>query len=140
MIKNLKFGFGRLVLGEFQGRFSYIRDSLPLLLKALIKVVQEYEPQTVSFDEEGSEFLLVLDEWTTYIISCRENYQLYVCEKSIFEIIEEIISDMETETPEEWAISFARDDGQDLTEQKQLEQELKEDLAILKDIIERENT
>lgn len=110
MITNLKHGWGKLEFAGFEGYFSYIRNSLPLFLQALQNTVIENEPQAVSFDEEGSEFILVLDEFTSYIISERDSTALYKEEKNIIEIIKEVLEDMNKETVMEWAMSFSVDE------------------------------
>ena len=72
MLGKPKHGWTNVSIGDYSDQASYL-DDVPLdCLNAFINGYSSYLPITISFDAEGHEFLLVVDYYTTHIISNRD--------------------------------------------------------------------
>lgn len=129
MISNPKHGWCNFKLGEFEGTPSYLTD-VPLdLLRAFI----DYHTKGCGiawFDEEGTEFSLILTPYSLFIIEERnENPVLHDFSEIMIKNLEkELIEDIESDL-NGWA-NFITDD--DLEVIKIHRDEIRQKLLILK--------
>lgn len=94
-----KYGWAKIYIGEngsiFIGDASYLSD-VPLdFLEAFKLYVDNGKIPVIKCDEEGSEFIIVVDDITTYIISEREKTECFSWEISCENFIRQIITDIE---------------------------------------------
>ena len=96
MISNPKNGWCNFKLGDFEGTPSYITDVPIDLLDAFI----DYYTRGYGlayFDEEGSEFTLLLTWYGVYIIEEKDNVKSHVFyDLNISDLAKEVIADIET--------------------------------------------
>ena len=93
MIQNNRHGWGTFQLGNFTGRISYIEDVPVDLLQAFIDW-REKGSGCAWIDEEGTEFTFVLTPYSMFVISERNNTELFNLSEFKFEEIEkELIDD-----------------------------------------------
>ena len=96
MISNPKNGWCNFKLGDFEGTPSYITDVPIDLLDAFI----DYYTRGYGlayFDEEGSEFTLLLTWYGVYIIEEKDNVKSHVFyDLNISDLTKELIADIET--------------------------------------------
>ena len=96
MILNPKNGWCNFKLGDFEGTPSYITDVPIDLLDAFI----DYYTRGYGlayFDEEGSEFTLLLTWYGVYIIEEKDNVKSHVFyDLNISDLAKEVIADIET--------------------------------------------
>lgn len=128
MISNPKHGWCDFKLRTFEGTPSYLTDVPIDLLAAFI----DYHTKGCGvawFDEEGTEFSLVITPYSLFIIEEKDKPILYdFSEMKIENIEKELISDIESDMYG-W-INFTTDD--DPEEVKQHETGIRQKLAILK--------
>lgn len=128
MISNPKHGWCNFKLRTFEGTPSYLTDVPMDLLMAFI----DYHNKGCGvawFDEEGTEFALVITPYSLFIIEEKDKPILYdFSEMKIENIEKELISDIESDMYG-W-INFTIDDNPE--EVKQHETEIRQKLAILK--------
>ena len=96
MISDPKNGWCNFKLGDFEGTPSYITDVPIDLLDAFI----DYYTRGYGlayFDEEGSEFTLLLTWYGVYIIEEKDNVKSHVFyDLNISDLAKEVIADIET--------------------------------------------
>ena len=96
MISNPKNGWCNFKLGDFEGTPSYITDVPIDLLDAFI----DYYTRGYGlayFDEQGSEFTLLLTWYGVYIIEEKDNVKSHVFyDLNISDLAKEVIADIET--------------------------------------------
>ena len=96
MISNPKNGWCNFKLGDFEGTPSYITDVPIDLLDTFI----DYYTRGYGlayFDEEGSEFTLLLTWYGVYIIEEKDNVKSHVFyDLNISDLAKEVIADIET--------------------------------------------
>lgn len=96
MISNPKNGWCNFKLGDFEGTPSYITDVPIDLLDAFI----DYYTRGYGlayFDEEDSEFTLLLTWYGVYIIEEKDNVKSHVFyDLNISDLAKEVIADIET--------------------------------------------
>lgn len=107
MISNPKYGWCNFDLENFHGTPSYITNVPIDLLNCIIQYI-ETGCSSCWFDEEGTDFTLVLSPYEVYIISESDNSKLYnfnnITPKNL---IKEIINDIEFNIDEwTWFNSF----------------------------------
>lgn len=128
MISNPKHGWCNFKLRTFEGTPSYLTDVPMDLLMAFI----DYHNKGCGvawFDEEGTEFALVITPYSLFIIEEKNKPILHnFSEMKIENIEKELISDIESDMYG-W-INFTIDDNPE--EVKQHETEIRQKLAILK--------
>lgn len=131
MISNPKNGWCNFKLGDFRGTPSYITDVPMDLLMAFI----DYHNKGYGiawFDEEGTEFSLVITPYSLFIIEEKNNSILHDFSKmNIDNLKKELIEDIEKDL-EGWANFIADDD--DLNETTIHRNEIRQKLAVLKSI------
>lgn len=128
MISNPKHGWCNFKLRTFKGTPSYLTDVSVDLLMAFI----DYHAKGCGvawFDEEGTEFTLVITPYSLFIIEEKDKPILHdFSEMKIENIEKEIIEDVESDLYG-W-INFIADD--DPEEAKQHETNIRQKLALLK--------
>lgn len=130
MIKNLNSGWCNFKLGSFIGHPSYLTDVPVDLLNAFIEL-HKNESGIVWFDEEGSEFTLVLVRNSIFIIEEKEKPILHdFSELNIFEIEKELILDIENDF-DKWVKWLPDDDEKKIKERKKELKKLIKQLKIL---------
>lgn len=109
MISNPKNGWCNFKLGDFKGTPSYLTDVPFDLLTAFI----DYHSKGCGiawFDEEGSEFTLVITPHSLFIIEEKDKPILYdFSDMKVRDIEEELINDIERDI-DEWANFTYEDD------------------------------
>ena len=133
MISSPKHGWCNFKLRTFEGTPSYLTDVPVDFLMAFI----DYHAKGCGiawFDEEGTEFSLVITPYSVFIIEEKDTTILHdFSEMKIENIEKELIEDIEKDLYG-W-INFTTDD--DLEEVKQHENEIRQKLVILKSYIKR---
>lgn len=128
MISNPKHGWCNFKLGTFEGTPSYLTDVPIDILTAFI----DYHNKgcgVIWFDEEGTEFTLVITPYSLFIIEEKENPILHdFSEMKIVDLEKELIKDIESDLCG-WA-NFTTDN--DVEEIKQHETEIRQKIVILK--------
>ena len=127
MISNPKHGWCNFKLRTFEGTPSYLTDVPIDILTALI----DYHYKgcgVIWFDEEGTEFTLVITPYSLFIIEEKEKPILHdFSEIKIENLEKELIKDIESDLYG-W-VNFTTDN--DVEEIKQHETEIRQKLAIL---------
>ncbi len=128
MISNPKHGWCNFKLGTFEGTPSYLTDVPIDILTAFI----DYHNKgcgVIWFDEEGTEFTLVITPYSLFIIEEKEKPILHdFSEMKIVDLEKELIKDIESDLCG-WA-NFTTDN--DVEEIKQHETEIRQKIVILK--------
>lgn len=75
MFRNINCGWVTVDLGSFSDRASYLTDIPVDMLESLIHSYEKGVPAVIKFDAEGWEYIMVIDDFCTYIIdeSCRND-------------------------------------------------------------------
>ena len=95
MLSNLETGWSKLKIGDFTGIPSYITDVPVDLLTVFIDYYKK-NTSAMLFDEEGSEFTIVLSNEFIYVIYFTQN-----CEAIFYEFPEIFINDLAKELIED---------------------------------------
>lgn len=123
MISNPKNGWCDFELGDFKGTPSYLTDVPMDLLDAFI----DYYTRgygAAFFDEEGSEFTLLLMRHGIYIIEEKDDAKVYVFyDLNVSDLAKEVITDI-VYNLDGWCDNFVRYD-------RQMDQELSEQFKCL---------
>lgn len=110
-----KYGWANINIGNdgsiFKGRVSYLRDTPLEMLETFKLYVDSNIVPTIKCDEEGSEFLIVVDKYTTHIISERDSFQYYNWDISCKDFICQVIKDIEMQI--ENVVMFMDDEIED---------------------------
>lgn len=111
MISHPKNGWCNFQIDDFTGSPSYLTDVPMELLDAFVEFYCDRKfAACINFDEEGSEFYLVLTANGAYIIEEREEVKLITLNTSIRELAEELMDDI-SENLTAWAKEFSVDVG-----------------------------
>lgn len=128
MISNPKHGWCNFKLGTFEGTPSYLTDVPIDILTAFI----DYHNKgcgVIWFDEEGTEFTLVITPYSLFIIEEKEKPILHdFSEMKIVGLEKELIKDIESDLC--GCANFTTDN--DVEEIKQHETEIRQKIVILK--------
>lgn len=131
MINSPKNGWCKFNLGNFTGTPSYLTNVPVELLDAFINYWQKDYTLAVYFDEEGTDFTLVCNPYSIFIIEEKESVKLIEIDKSIKEITLELINDLENDI-NGWASFTYENDKKEIEAQAQM---IKEKIIILKNIL-----
>lgn len=133
MISNPKYGWCKFKLEDFEGHPSYLTD-VPLdLLNAFIDYHIK-ECGVAWFDEEGTDFTLLINPHSLYIIEEKEKPVLYDFSYiNINDLTKELINDIENGL-DGWMNFTTDEDWEDILEYRD---RIKEELYRLKDILLR---
>ena len=128
MLSNPKHGWCNFKLGTFEGTPSYLTDVPIDILTAFI----DYHNKgcgVIWFDEEGTEFTLVITPYSLFIIEEKEKPILHdFSEMKIVDLEKELIKDIESDLC--GCANFTTDN--DVEEIKQHETEIRQKIVILK--------
>ena len=128
MISNPKHGWCNFKLGTFEGTPSYLTDVPIDILTAFI----DYHNKgcgVIWFDEEGTEFTLVITPYSLFIIEEKEKPILHdFSEMKIVGLEKELIKDIESDLC--GCANFTTDN--DVEEIKQHETEIRQKIVIFK--------
>ena len=95
------YGWARVEIGEdgsiFSGSASYLNDTPIDFLEEFKRCVNNYSTPTIKCDEEGSEFIIVVDEYRTYVISERDETRFFIWEIDRKEFVRQILLDIESQ-------------------------------------------
>lgn len=96
MLSIPKAGWARVSIGDFSSRASYIRDVPVECLKAMISSYENNLPAVMKFDAEGWEYIVVVDDFKTHIISddCEEGYAFSTIEIKKDDLARELVDDI----------------------------------------------
>lgn len=78
MLKNPKYGWVDVHLGDFCDRASYLTDVIYDVLEALIHVLEREGPAAVYFDAEGWDWYMLITWYETYIIDYPYRTEEYI--------------------------------------------------------------
>lgn len=133
MISNPAYGWCDFQLGDFLGNPSYLTDVPVDLLDAFI----DYHTKGYGmawFDEEGSEFTLVLNPYSVFIVEEKESPVLHhlpnIC---VTDLEEELIRDIESNL-NGWTYFTIGDDEEEI---KMHRDEIRQKVAILRKEMKR---
>lgn len=101
ILTNIKYGWCNFNLGDYYGRPSYIRD-LPMNILDAYEEYQKYNHCIVEFDEELTQFCLVLWENTVTILNNKSDNKRncisldFNAKEVLNELVFEIVNDIHT--------------------------------------------
>lgn len=133
MISNPKAGWCYFKLRTFEGSPSYLTDIPVELLEAFI----DYHTKGTGiawFDEEGTEFTLVLTPYSLFIIEERDKLILHdFSEMNIDNLEKELIEDIEKDLVG-WSEFITSDDREEVIQHRD---EIRRKIAMLKEFVSR---
>jgi hypothetical protein len=136
MIANPKHGWCKFKLGDFEGHPSYLTNVPVDLLDAFIEYKQKGTGMAW-FDEEETEFTLVLTPYSIFVIEEKEEPILHdFSDYKIDHLAKELINDIE-KSVYDWSYFITNDD---LEEVEQNKNEIKQKIAILKQLIKKRHS
>lgn len=97
MLKEPKYGWTKITIGDWEDRCSDISGDVPyFLLEAVDYTNRTYRPSTIEIDAEGWEYVIVFDTEYTHIITCDfdGNWQYTTVEISIKKLAKELLTDI----------------------------------------------
>jgi hypothetical protein len=90
-------GWCHFKIGEFDGVASYLTD-VPLdFINAFIDYCNNGNPPTVKCDSEGTEFIVVVDIFSVFIIETKDKPRLYEFKIDRDEFINQVLEDIKTQ-------------------------------------------
>lgn len=102
MISNPRYGWSEFKLGSFEGTPSYLTDVPVDILVAFVNL-HRHGSGVAFFDEEGTEFTLVVNQDSVFIIEEKERPALHdFSEIDIRDLEKELVEDIERDL-DEWA-------------------------------------
>lgn len=133
MISNPKHGWCNFKLEDFEGTPSYLTDVPGDLLNIFI----DYHTKghgMVWFDEEGTEFTLVLTPYSLFIIEEKDKPVLHdFSEMKIEKLEKELIEDIEKDLVG-WSEFITDDDREEVVQHRN---EIRQKIAMLKEFVSR---
>ena len=134
MITNPHYGWCDFKLGNFEGHPSYLTDVPVDLLDAFIDY-HEKGSGVAWFDEEGTEFTLIITPYSMFVIEEKEAPVLHdFSEIKFIEVEKELINDIENNI-NGWSQEFVTSDDEE--EIKLHRDEIRQKLAILKQYVKK---
>lgn len=132
MISNPNAGWCDFKLGTFEGSPSYLTDVPVDLLTAFI----DYHTKGTGiawFDEEGTEFTLVLTPYSLFVIEERDSPVLHdFSEMKIENLEKELIEDLESDL-NSWTDFIIDDDQEEIMQHRN---EIRQKIAMLKKVMQ----
>ena len=133
MISNPKNGWCDFQLGTFEGSPSYLTDVPVDLLDAFIDYYTKGQGMAW-FDEEGTEFTLVITPYSLFIIEEKKGSVLHdFSEMNVEKLAKELINDIEKDLTG-WSVEFVMSDDQE--EIKLHRETIRQRIAKLKKLLE----
>ena len=135
MISDPKHGWCNFKLRTFEGTPSYLTDVPVDLLEAFIDL-HTTGTGIAWFDEEGTEFTLVLTPYSLFIIEEKDKPVLYdFSEMKIENLEKELIEDIENDLVG-WSEFITDDDREEVMQHRN---EIRQKITILKEFVNRQN-
>ena len=127
MISNPKYGWCNFKLDDFEGHPSYLTDVPVDILDAFIDFYTK-GLGIAYFDEEGTDFMLILSPYSVFIIEEKDKPILH-CYKDIdvMELENELINDIESNI-DKWALEFVTSDTKQEIKEHRMSIEKKVDI------------
>lgn len=133
MISDPKHGWCNFELRTFEGTPSYLTDVPVDLLEAFIDLHTK-GTGIAWFDEEGTEFTLVLTPYSLFIIEEKDKPVLYdFSEMKIENLEKELIEDIENDLVG-WSEFITDDDREEVMQHRN---EIRQKITILKEFVNR---
>ena len=129
MLDTPKHGWSKIHIGAWSDRCSYLDDVPMKLLEAFVRCFRESEPQSVRFDAEGYEYILVFDTYQTYVITSKDGDELTVLDVDYRTLAAECITDSRRDL-DAWAAFMYSDANSEVLQQR------KDDMLWLCDTME----
>lgn len=127
MISNPRYGWCNFKLGDFEGHPSYLTDVPVDILDAFIDFYIK-GLGIAYFDEEGTDFMLILSPYSVFIIEEKDKPILhYYGDIDIRELGNELINDIESNI-DEWALEFVTSDTEQEIKEHRMSIEMKVDI------------
>ena len=135
MISNPEYGWCDFKLGTFEGSPSYLTDVPVDLLDTFIGYYTEGQGMAW-FDEEGTEFTLVMTPYSLFIIEEKRETVLYdFSEMNVEKLAKELINDIEKDITG-WSVEFVISD--DYEEIKLHRETIRQRIAKLKKLLKED--
>jgi hypothetical protein len=116
------YGWARVEIGEdgdiFTGSASYLNDTPVDFLEEFKRCVDSYSTPTIKCDEEGSEFIIVVDDYRTYIISERDETRFFTWEIDRKKFVEQVLLDIESQIDNATHFMYCDEDEDELRKRK----------------------
>lgn len=130
MLDTPKYGWSNIHIGEWFDRCSYLDDVPMKLLEAFVRCFRCSEPQSIRFDAEGYEYIIVFDTYQTYVITSKEDDELTVLDATYQKLAPECVVDIRRDL-DTW-VDFQVDEYQGPAKM----QKRKDEICRLCDLIE----
>lgn len=102
MLSEPQHGWTFVQIEDFKEPASYITDVPNDCLDGFIYALNNNLPAIIYFDAEGYDYYLIITRFVSYIILEKESVRLYRFEISMYDLVEELINDIELYI-DEWA-------------------------------------
>ena len=116
------YGWARVEIGDdgsiFSGSASYLNDTPIDFLEEFKRCVDNYSTPTIKCDEEGSEFIIVVDEYRTYVISERDETRFFIWEIDRKEFVKQVLLDIESQLDNATHFMYCDESEEELEQRK----------------------
>lgn len=129
MLDAPKLGWSKIHIGAWSDRCSYLDDVPMKLLEAFVRCFRESEPQSVRFDAEGYEYILVFDTYQTCVITSKDGNELTVLDVDYRTLAAKCITDIRRDL-DAWAAFMYSDANSEVLQKR------KDDMLWLCDTME----
>ena len=103
MLTKPQHGWSTITIGHWSDRCSYLDDVPYLLTQAVDASCRTHMPQSVEFDAEGHEYIIVIGDYHTHIIVSNDDaHSYYTVDVSNKELCRQLIDDIR-ENIDGWA-------------------------------------
>ena len=82
------------------------------------RCVDSYSTPTIKCDEEGSEFIIVVDDYRTYIISERDETRFFTWEIDRKKFVKQVLLDIESQIDNATHFMYCDEDEDELRKRK----------------------
>lgn len=94
MLDTPRYGWSNIHIGTWSDRCSYLDDVPVKLLETFLHCYRCSEPQSVRFDAEGYEYIIVFDTYQTHVITSDDEDKLTVLDATYRKLAPECITDI----------------------------------------------
>ena len=116
------YGWARVEIGDdgsiFAGSASYLNDTPIDFLEEFKRCVDNYSTPTIKCDEEGSEFIIVVDEYRTYVISERDETRFFIWEIDRKEFVKQVLLDIESQLDNATHVMYCDESEEELEKRR----------------------
>lgn len=103
IVSQPKYGWASFNLPKFRGKLSYIDNVADTILNACKTYLETEQQVVMTFDEEGSEFHVLIQPYTTFVIHETDRPRLYAYDIDAERLIRQLAIDIESNL-EDWII------------------------------------